>query len=72
MVKKMGLSAADIARAKRAVKAKFNVAKKKLVTAQRKAEGYVRKNPKKAVAIAAGAAALAAAITTYALMRRRK
>lgn len=65
-------STISMAKAKRVVKAKFTVAKKKLVAAQRKAEGYVRKNPKKAVAMAAGAAALAAAVATYALMRRKR
>ncbi len=69
---KKKMAASKLMQAKRAVKEKFKLAKRKLAAAERKAEGYVKKNPKKAVAIAAGVGAAVAAAATYALMRRRK
>ena len=70
--KMMKMSAAKLAQAKRAIKAKFKLAKRKLVVAERKAEGYVKHNPKKAVGMAAAVGAAIGAATAYALMRRRK
>ena len=72
MAKKQTISPGKIAQAKRAVKAKFMLAKKKLVAAERKAEGYVKHNPKKAVGIAAAVGAAIGAAAVYGLMKRRK
>ncbi len=66
------MSPSKLAQAKRMVKAKFQLAKKKLVVAERRAEGYVKKNPKRAVGIAAAVGAAIGAATAYALMRRKK
>ena len=61
----------DVALAKKATKKKFAEAKKKLVRAEKAAERFVEKNPKKAVAIAAGIGAAIGALAV-ALLRRRK
>ncbi len=72
MAKNMQMAAAKFAQAKRAVKAKFQIAKKKLAAAEKKAEGYVKHNPKKAVSIAAAVGAAIGAAAMYGLMRRRR
>ena len=72
MAKKMQMNPSKLAQAKRAVKAKFQLAKRKLVAAERKAESYVKHNPKKAVSIAAAVGAAIGAAAVYGLMRRRR
>ncbi len=62
----------SVAAAKRAVQAKFRLAKEKLAMAERKAAGYVKKNPRKAVGIAAAVGAAIGAAVAYGLMRKRR
>lgn len=58
-------------RAKSAVKNTYRDAKNKVHNAKEKTENYISKNPKKAVAIAAGVG-VAAALASRAIMRRRR
>jgi len=62
----------NVAAAKRAVQAKFKLAKKKLAMAERKATGYVKHNPKKAVGIATAVGVAIGAAAVYGLMRKRR
>ena len=55
------------------VRAKLAAAKKKISVAEKKLVKYVKENPKKSVAIAAGVlAAVAAAVATAVWIKKRK
>jgi len=65
----------DVALAKKIAKEGFLDAKKKLSKAEKDVEGYIEKNPKKAVAIAAGVgAAIGAVVAAVAasMMKHKK
>lgn len=62
----------DYKTVKNRIRSEFNKAKAKVTQAEKKAESYLKHNPKKAAAIAAGVgAAIGAAITAY-MMREKK
>ena len=62
----------DINSAKKAIRSKFNQARKKIDIAEKQAEKFIEDNPKKAVAIAAGAGAVVGASVTAFLLKHKK
>ncbi|HLC60339.1 MAG TPA: hypothetical protein VJJ52_02835 [Candidatus Nanoarchaeia archaeon] len=63
----------DFSAAKKQVKSEFNKAKAKITEVEKHAEDYIRKNPKRATAIAIGVgAAVGAAIAAFWMREKRK
>ena len=61
----------DVALAKKIAKEKFSDAKKKLLKAEKDVQGYIEKNPKKAIAIAAGVGAAIGAIAAVMVKHKK-
>ena len=67
----MGMDKKKIYAEVKKLKMQIGKAKKKIIEAEKKVEAYAKKNPMKALAIAAGVGAVLGAAAT-ALMKRRK